>query len=57
MSRTDRKFKREKLLRPNEAKPTETKENIRSKQMGGRWTKSDVMKHLVQEKTLERKEK
>jgi hypothetical protein len=57
VSRTERKFKKEKVLRPNETKPTETKENILSKQMGGRWTKSGVMKHLVHEKTLERREK
>ena len=57
VSQTERKFKGENILRPNEAKPTETKEIIPGKQMGGRWTKSDVMKHLVQEKTLERKEK
>jgi len=57
VSQTERKFKRKKNLRPNETKPTETKENIPGKQMGSRWTKSDVMKYLVQERTLERKEK
>jgi hypothetical protein len=57
VSQPDRKFKGENNIRPNETKPTKTKENIPSKQMGCRWTKSEVMKHLVQQKTLEGKEK